>query len=311
MNNFVRNIKQHKLAALICFLLLAAIVAAVVVMVIKERNGAADSSSLAEVEQKAGEQSRTAEYFGDTDYPVKVTTKDGKVILDLDGSKTPDLTWQVVSDDTEQAVIKAENDGEETEGRLSTVITPVSVGYATVSCTRGSEVSGIAFNVSHIEAEVYTSIDENGNISATLSDIRQTKSLGGALDTKTPFLLDKNAIILPNGGDWTVEIILADGAPADLFRAFRDEGEGDLVRYYFEKNISAIKSDDLGEITKMLDDSKIVLKNETLGIEQQLDLTMSPEKEWVFSIHEDSEDEDSADSNADSESKSEEQSSNE
>lgn len=281
MSNFVRNVKQHKVAALVCFLILAAVIAVTVLLMRNEKEQT--DLSAPDTEQQEAKDTVT-EYFTDTDYPVKVTKGGGKLTLALDGAKSPDTAWQTVSDDTEQAVIKAENDGEEKDGILSSVVTPVSVGYAKLTYSKSGELGGIAYNAVTIEAEIYVSVDDENNMSVTLSDIKQSSPQAGALDTDTPYLIDGNRVVMPNGGDWIIVVSLAKGAPANLYIISRNTGDDGVEYLSVEKNPTAVQGTSLDEIAKIIDDSKIVLVSSSLGIQQPLKCELSSEKTWVLSV---------------------------
>ena len=283
MSNFIKNVKQHKVAALISFAVLAVLIV-VLVLVMKKGGGSDDELSLPDSDGGKASQLSEQSYFENSGYPVKVVLSGKELRIELDGSKSPDSEWTVVSDDTEGEVLKTETDGEEKDSKLSVVGTPVSIGYAMLTFTRSGEVKGLAYNAVTIEADISVTSDDDGNLKAAVSDIRQSTSNAGALDTETPFLLDGNTVILPAGGDWVLTPYNENGnIPYGLITVYDGE-ESDGMKYFVvEKDVSAAISLEPEDAFKALNDSKVLLISEELGVEQLLDLKKSGDR-WVLSI---------------------------
>lgn len=281
MNNFVRNVKEHKAAAVICLLLLAALIT-VTVFVMKDQKSDTELSS---DDTEDVSQSTEKLLFADSSYPVKVVTEnDGTLSVELDGSASPDITWAMIGDDSSDTIIKAEN-SEEKEGLMTCTISPVSVGYATLGFSRSGEVKGIKYNAVVIDIDVYVSADKDGNQKVSLSDARISTSSAGGLDSDTPYLLDGDRVVLPNGGDWVLEAKLADGAPKGLFNIYRLQDVDGLEYYAVDKDITLLAGMDAEKTVEILKESRLVLSSESLGIEQELECTMSEERKWVLSVY--------------------------
>ena len=260
MSTFIKNIKEHKLIALICLLLVAGLITAVILV-----NRPSGEDTKENTESTAETEDTATEYFKEYDYPVKLTNSDGKLTLVLDGSKTPDLKWETVSETT--GVVQISQNGEESEGKLTSVISPIAVGYSTVSYKRTTEMAGYSVDLVTVTAEIMVYEDESSNFVIDISDIRETGSDIGAADTEYPFILKDNRVILPNGGDWTLEP--SSEAPAELFAVMNGVDENDVV--YFQVGIRPEKI--LGEdgvINTAALSSPLILKSESLGIEQKI-----------------------------------------
>ena len=131
MKRSFHNIKEHWILALVCMaVLLTAIVFAVIVM---KNAGSSD-------ERHAVRQG----YFLDTDYPVYVLEKGGNVLLELDGSKPPDLTWQAAfSDETVAALADGTN---EASGKRKVTLTLAATGYTILSFTRSAQIGSVSYD---------------------------------------------------------------------------------------------------------------------------------------------------------------------
>lgn len=279
MSNLIRNIKEHKIAALVGAGLLIAVIAALVLLIMSGR-GQNDES---DPDSEKLKPTVVTDYFADSDYPVKVTSGGKGFSISIDGSKSPDCTWSVVSDDTEQRVVVLEN-SDENDPQMESSLIPVFAGYATLTYTRGGEINGIAYNAVSIEADVYVSSDDDGKMMITLSDIRQTTSAVGALDSDTPYLIDVSRVLLPNGGDWILVPAAVEGVPDDLYSIARYSDEDAMEYFYVEKDPSVIETTDYNELMKKLDESRLVLYSESLGIQQTLECKLSSDKVWVLSV---------------------------
>ena len=210
MKNFIQNIKNHWIIALVCMaVLLAAITFAVILL--RTGNGIGGDG------QTTGRQG----YFEDTDYPVYVTERKGIVLFELDGSKTPDLTWQTAF--TDEAVASASGNVKERSGKLKAELLPVQTGYTVVSFTRTGQIGGISFDAAVIRAELYVTSDADGAMTLRCANVYQELASAGAADTDTPYILEGNRVLLPNGGDWTLTYRRPDGIAQDEY--YIEEGQ--------------------------------------------------------------------------------------
>lgn len=97
---------------------------------------------------------RTTELFQDSDYPISFETKEGKVIVKLNGSKSPDLMWEAEIEDEEY--VKVEAEGKERKGKAQFIISPLKVGSTRVNFVRRQEAAGHQVDVSLISLPVYS-----------------------------------------------------------------------------------------------------------------------------------------------------------
>ncbi len=283
MNNFIRNIKQHKIAALVSFGILALLIVAVVVVMKKGGGSDKPLSPLDSYEESVKNEENA--YFEGSDYPVKITkTYDGKLRIELDGAKSPDSSWSMENDDAEKSVITAEQDGEEADNKICVDISPNSIGYATLTFTRGGEIKGYAYNAVTVVADIRV-YEEDDKLKAELAEIKENTSNAGALDTDTPFLLDGNNVYFPAGGDWVILPINDGSIPAGFYNIYSGIDENNVEFMTIEKDISAVADLDPDKAFEILSNSRLVISSESLGISQELDMKMSDDMKWELSIH--------------------------
>lgn len=299
MSNFINNIKQHKIAALVSLTVLVGLIA-VVILVMKK--GSSDTKPLTPSESAAGQQQATdAEYFERSNYPVKITTSSkGDMRIELDGAKSPDSSWSVVCDDTEGSVLTYETDGEEKEGKLALALSPVSVGYATFEFTRSGEIAGYKYDAVDIIADVYVYSDDDDKLRLKVAEMNQKTANAGALDTDTPYILSDSRVLLPGGGDWYLVPKSSEDVAVNVFGIY--EGvEDDGTKYFsVERDLTAVAGLDGEEAFKALTNGRLLLVSESLGIEQELAFYLSSDKTWELSIYNEPEMPQAADESADS-----------
>lgn len=104
--------------------------------------------------RKSRRELRTTELFQDSDYPISFEMKEGKVFVKLNGSKTPDLTWEAEIEDEEY--VKVEAEGKERKGKAQFIISPLKVGSTRVNFVRRQEAAGHQVDVSLISLPVYS-----------------------------------------------------------------------------------------------------------------------------------------------------------
>lgn len=300
MSNLINNIKKHKIAALVSLTVLVGLIA-VVILVMKK--GSSDTKPLTPSESAAGQQQQTTDekYFEQSDYPVRITTSSkGDMRIELDGTRSPDSSWSVVCDDTEGSVLTYDTDGEEKEGKLAIELSPVSIGYATFELTRSGEIAGYKYDAVSIIADVYVYSDDDDKLRLGVADMNQKTANAGALDTDTPYILSDSRVLLPGGGDWQLFPMTSDDVPVSIFSIY--EGvEGDGTKYYsVERDLSAVAGLDGDQALKALENARLLLVSESLGIEQELAFDLSSNKTWELSISDTSEKPQTADESADS-----------
>ncbi len=273
MKNFIQNIKKHWIIALICA---AVFIIAVTVAVIISKSGGATGGNSQTTERTA--------YFEDSDYPVIVTEKQGTVFFELDGSKTADLTWETMFSDPDIASL-GEN-AKERSGKLKAVVLPKNSGYTIVTFTRSGEISGVRYDAAKISAELYVTSDADGVLTMRCSNVYQALDTAGAADSSTPYIFDGNTVLLPNGGDWTLTYRKPDDLTMDEY--YVEEGQNaDGIRMftvYPNQTVEATRDPaDLAEGDMPPDDEEtqaaeqpeqktgLILRSESLGIEQQLE----------------------------------------
>lgn len=137
-----------------------------------------------------------------------------------------------------------------------------------------------------IDVDVIVSEDEEKLLTIQLSDIRQNVSDSGALDTDSPFILSGDRVILPKGGDWTLEPYDQENVPEGLYQIGHGVGDDGIPFYVVSMDTSVMVSDD-GSISEKAMDSVLVLKSEQLGIEKKLKCRMDPTRSWVLYVVED------------------------
>lgn len=276
MSNFISNIKKHKKLAVICAAVLAAAVAAAVL-----------ASVLAK--QKKGpepESHKRTLYFEDTDYPVYVTNQGDKLLIELDGSATPELNW--TSDLEPYGIARIEPEKDEKNGKYSLSLEPFQSGFAAASFRRSSEIAGLNYDVVTIYADFYISENKEGEMIMTLSDMRQIGSSAGAPDTDTPYLINGSRIYMPNGGDWVLKAEDAQGIPDDHFNSYRniDENNYEYIEFFYANSAEDPEKPETGASETVL-----YLESAALGIRQRLEYSLNDNNEWVLCAAEDTDEE--------------------
>ncbi|MCR5451849.1 MAG: hypothetical protein K6F00_04375 [Lachnospiraceae bacterium] len=151
-----------------------------------------------------------SEYFSGSRYPVTAEVKEnGTVLIMLDGSVTPDLSWTILNENEDMCEVKAKS--AENNGVLTVSAKPLGEGYSSIYFSRECEISGETYVVAKVHAEILSYEDDNGDLKSQVSDIYLDSANAGALDTDTPFMIENTRIILPKGGDWEVIETTADG----------------------------------------------------------------------------------------------------
>ncbi len=268
MKNFIRNIKEHKKAALISLAVLLAVIAVTVLVVKLSGTGSSsDAESSLPEENASGEEEGPSGYFEDTAYPVSVSGRGQSMIISLQAKEAADQKWEYSCEPS--GIVSVSLDGDETDGNASFALTPMKTGYSTVTFKRTGKVGELSYDVVSMAAEIMVYADENDAMYIRLENMRQDLASSGALESETPFLLAGNRVILPNGGDWTLTIE-ADGEVPEGYYSILP-GTDDDGNAYFDVAVDTSRLfDDSGELSLAALGSKLLLKSEALSIEKRI-----------------------------------------
>ena len=273
MNNFIRNIKNHKKAALICLAVVAA-VAAAAVLAVKLSGSSDETSSSSSDASQSEDASASVSYFTDSDFPVTVSARGQSALISLSGEDKWEHSCSpsgIVSEQTET--------GEENSTVL--VLSPMKVGYASLKCRQTGKLGSVSFNTADICADVTVYADENGAMRIRVDNLRLSTASSGAGDSATPYVIAENRVIFPNGGDWTLTVEADGEVPEGLYLIM--PGTDDEGHSYIEVSMdSSLMINDKGEIDMNAVTSRLLLRSESLGIEKRLNCTANPEKEWIL-----------------------------
>ena len=272
MKNFIRNIKQHKKIALICLVLLIVLVALVVV-VMKLGKSSGDQS-----DESQGDDN-SSQYFSDSKYPLTVSVNGSVATVSLEAKDSSDMKWEC-SEET-QGVALAKLEGNDTEKKLTSTITAQSIGYTTVVYKRTGELNGVKYDAVNIRVDIAVYAADDGKLLVRVDKVSQNTSSSGAVDSKTPYLLKENRVILPEGGDWTLTVDAEGKVPEGLYRIMQGTDENGHSYYDVSMDTSLIIKDN-GETDVNALNSRILLKSESLGIKKKLKCVMNAEKEWTL-----------------------------
>ena len=293
MNSIIQKIKEHRIISTIIAVLLCAAIIVVIFLLSGTPTGKkADSSS-------SGDAVTETDYFKDSDYPVHITAKGTEINIKLDGSKTPELTWDTAIEPG--GIIFAENDAKEDNGVLNSLVKPKGGGYVTISYVRSAEIAGRKYAVAKIDVDIIATAADDGTISVSVSDVRQALASVGAVDTETPYILEGNKVILPNGGDWTLTPpeVSDDAYPLyTIYSGYDEEGfqyfsvTRNISTYYnsFEESISSDESSETSSAaqgTEAENNDELILKSESLKTEQKLRCALDENREWILVTAED------------------------
>ncbi len=169
----------------------------------------------------------TTDYFSQSQYPVTCKeNKDGSLLITLDGSATPELSWSVENESEDLCELT------EKSGGKSDVITlhakPLATGYADFVVKREKEMGEKIYDVAVIRGELIISENADGTFKAHMSEIYQDATTTGGADSEDPYIIEGNRILLPTGGDWTAVETTADGGEAagifDIETGRNDDG---------------------------------------------------------------------------------------
>ncbi|MBR5165877.1 MAG: hypothetical protein IKW87_10045 [Ruminococcus sp.] len=214
--------------------------------------------------------SKTSEwenYFDGSDYPVTASEKDGELHIKLDGSKTPDLSWDITNSNDE--LITVERVGKEEKDKLELAVKPKASGFTKINCQRSGTVAELPYTAVSIDVAVLITEDDSGKLTASLSDIYQTTGDAGALDSDAPFLIDGMRIVFPNGGSWQIypedEKTMPEGL-YDVVFTVNDAGYECAFIMYNEPEYAFADE----ELMDRIKASRLVLKNDDIGYEKRI-----------------------------------------
>ncbi len=153
--------------------------------------------------------SKKISLFEESDYPCEYKTVQDGVELTLDGSKTPDLSWEY--EISNSYAVNVELKGEEKNGKATFKITGKGGGSTNVIFKRVYQLAGKSYDAAKVDLEVFAlSNDKDGydiNVSE-LASMTSSSMTSFATDTDYPFMIkaDDNgstSIVFPNGSyDW-------------------------------------------------------------------------------------------------------------
>ncbi len=226
-----------------------------------------------------------SDYFSQSRYPVTADVKEnGTVLIKLDGSATPDLSWTVINESEDLCEVKPGSS--ENKGVLTVNVKPLGAGYASIYFSRECEISGAPYVVAKVHAEILIYEDDKGALKSQVSDIYLDSANAGALDTDTPFVIENSRIKLPKGGDWEVVETTVDGGESagvfDIYPGRDSEGVDfiDIFPTVEEALFEFAMSDDIKHSDDMEDDeddgeeisvmavrdARLLLRSESLGL---------------------------------------------
>ena len=269
MEKVIEKLKKFRVLIIIAVLLIAG---GVLWLVLRSADSKEKKPEIKDNDNRKG-------YLSDTAYPLFITDNGGSLTIELNGSKSSELKWETSANTENTLWIKEEE--AESDGRLTSVLTPSMEGYTTVTYTRSGEIMGISYTAAKIDVDVIASKSE-GEFTIKVSDVRFTGSDMGAADTETPYLLSKSSVILPNSGDWELVPENADKLPEGLYSISKDFDVDNNVRainVYFNPDDMLLED---GTLSEEALGSVLILKSESLGIEKRLKCVVDSRREWIL-----------------------------
>ncbi len=272
MNNFIRNIKKHRIAALICLavLLIGIIVAAVML----HRDSTAGKDTIEKIHT-----ANTEEYFTDTETPVYTSTSGQNLLLSIEGAAGEAEEWS--TEVTPTGLVFIGDKREEKDGDLTFTISPVSTGYTTLILRKSGETAGLTYDKVRITADLVIYNGDDGVLHIRASELRKDNGSSGATDSDTPYVLDGNRVIMPNGGDWTLAPENADALPEGFYRILPGTDENGHSYFDVTKDTSKLTADEADDFLAVLN-SVLLLKSESLGVTKKLDCIMNDNRQWIL-----------------------------
>ncbi len=132
---------------------------------------------------------RTNGLFDDSDYPVTYTYEENTLVVNLDGSKTPTIGWEVKIDNEEKVEVTQEGKAPRTKAKY--VIKPTAPGLTRVRFIKAVSAAGHKLNIAEINIPIYVGELGDGFEIQCLDDpyyIKGYDVIGG--DTDYPVILN-------------------------------------------------------------------------------------------------------------------------
>jgi len=268
MERLIEKLKKYRILIIISVLLIAVLIIVGVLLLTNRK--VVGNVETAEGPKKVG-------YYTDSDYPVYITENSETLLVELDGGKSPSLSWEMAVSDENK--LKEKNDGETAKNGLVSEVIPLDTGYSSISYSRSGELFGSEYNVVTITIDLYAVQDQSGKFIVKVSDVSQSISEQGALDTDTPYFIKGSYIFFPNGGDWTLEVENQDKLPEGLYILYTDIDENGMMFWKVLKDQSYLFNED-GDINEDAANSVLILRSESLGIERRLSCVLDENREW-------------------------------
>ncbi len=135
------------------------------------------------------EKNMIVQLYEGTDYPVSFNDDGSTIKYTLDGSKTPNLKWNVIVDRDE--FVSAEAEGEEVDGKVTYNVYPLKGGSTDIHFVRSMKVADIEINVVDIKATLYVEENDNFTELTMVGEIEYTKGPDViAEDTESPVIIN-------------------------------------------------------------------------------------------------------------------------
>ncbi len=151
--------------------------------------------------------------FPDSDYPVDIDTSGKDIILNLDGSKTKELTWEMEIED--EAYVTVEQTKKEKNGKAQYKISPVRVGLTDITFTRKNKIGDYEYTAVNLTLPVSVQQTKDGlKVNASEGfrlNSRSNTTIGE--DTDHPIFINNSdsknpeLVYVKGTGDWFVEDI--------------------------------------------------------------------------------------------------------
>jgi hypothetical protein len=271
MEKIVEKLKKYRILVIIAVILVAVLIIAGIMFLTKKKKPTDETPAKT---NKFG-------YFADSDYPMNITYNGTDFLITLDGSKTPSLSWKAAVSDS--AKLKVVNETEETDGNIVYSVTPRDVGYSSLRLERNNEIDGYQFTVASFDIELYAVEEDDGKLSAKLTNISQNVSDLVAPDTDSPVLIEGNRVTFFKLNDWTLYYEEPDKVPDGLFTIVVDRDENERVYVDIYMNPEVIFQEG-SEYTVDVLDNGFRLQSQKLGIAKRLKCVKNNDKKWELVV---------------------------
>lgn len=267
MRRMVSTRKRAAVFSAVCVILLVILFAVIVKIATGQKGTGELPAEHTDTAEETGAVIQQLTYFEDSGYPAQFRMEGSSIRAELDGSITPELKWDIlcVPEDT----VSIELSGEEQDGRLSFLISPLMTGYADLTCVRNMTVGEQEYAVAALRIGAVVSENPYGSLELSLTDVQQTLMELGAENTAYPYLLNGDSILFPNGGDWIVE---PEESAGGYYILYEPGGSGNtrVVRLLTQPTV--LEGMDDAALEQVLN-AGIVMESKELGIRQTLRVT--------------------------------------